>query len=336
MAINPDDLASPQAAIGRYVGQGLFRVVMNLTHDRVRRMGSADEDAITGIRTESLVPPAEFPAEFEDFPELDGEGKVKVGDSIGRDVPPLALPADLFDGVVGLDEEKKFLRQVVQSRNPLHALLIGPPGSGKSLLLEEMRRLEGARYMVPRQLTVKGLRDVLLERPSLVLIEEVGTGDGAFQGMLLTAMDGIVTKDLVGQHEEITDLDTRFVGTCNSTANIIEPLLERFWELPVPDYTPEQKREAIIMFLTRKKGLDAAAAGEVAGLIPPWGGIRDAGQIGEVWRTDPEQAKAMAAALRSRGGPSKSRSVSHKIINRPDQPAPARPKPPAAPAAKAH
>ena len=147
-----------------------------------------------------------------------------------------------------------------------------------------------------------------------MLIEEVGTGDGAFQGMLLTAMDGLVTKDLVGQHEEITDLDTRFIATANSTENIIEPLLDRFTELHVADYTPEQRRAAIIGYLTKKKELSPEIAAKVADQMPAYTGIRAAGQIGEVWRSDPALAQQMVEKLRARD-PSPSRSLHRPAVN---------------------
>lgn len=278
----------------RYATQGVFGMVTEAVKGRAmaRWATPPPEEGVVGFEG------------LEAFPALPSLDEARLGDSIGVRDTAAVIPDDLFADVVGLDHEKALLRTCWTSGSRLHCLMVGPPGSAKSLLMDELRRLPRTRHLVLGATTAKGLRDLLLdgERPRLVLIEEIEKSDQAVRQALLTAMDGLVTKDVHGAHEEVDEIDTRFVAAANSTRGLSDALLSRFVILEMRPYTAEERHAVIRGFLTTRHHLDEATAEEIAALVAPHGGdVRDAEQIATVWATDPDLARAQAARLRTAG-----------------------------------
>lgn len=235
--------------------------------------------------------------EYTDLPSL---AEVELGETVAGPPRPRQLPEDLFGSIVGFDTEKRVLRRVILSDSQLHALLIGPPGSAKSLFLEELRRLPDSRYVVGRNMTSTGLMDILGGEEGgieVLLIDEIDKADQGVLGTLLAAMTGKATRAVHGKHLEI-DTDVRVVAAANTAAPLHEALRSRFIELHLAAYTLEQRKAVIAGFLANRKGVEAHQAKEIADLVAPLSAdVRDAEQIAAVAKDDPALARELAKRL---------------------------------------
>src|SRR5438067_596928 len=61
---------------------------------------------------------------------------------------PSLVPSDLFDRIEDREEAKAALRSALESPKPVHILLVGPPGCGKTELLRAAATLPQSRYAV--------------------------------------------------------------------------------------------------------------------------------------------------------------------------------------------
>ena len=154
-------------------------------------------DEVRGHYRRKGEPQAEFHInEYGPLPDLDS---ARLGDSLapGEAIPATDMPDDLFGPIVGMEYETRVLKRCVMSEVPLHALVIGDPGTGKSLLLEELHRLPDTRFVVGRNMTPSGLIEMMVDQdepPRILLIEEIDKSDPTTLATLLTVMDGKATR----------------------------------------------------------------------------------------------------------------------------------------------
>ena len=242
--------------------------------------------------------------EMDELPPLPPLDETRLGHTIA---PPtdaeteVGVPDDIFAPVVGMEHEIRVLRRVIVSEPPLHALIIGPPGTAKSLLLEEIRRCPDTRYIVGRNMTSAGLIEMFVDSdspPRILLIDEIEKSDPNTLATLLTVMDGKATRAAHGKSAVERSVDVRIIAAGNSKARMPDALLNRFIELDLQPYTPAEREAVIVRFLETRHGFDAEQSHEIATMVAEHGGdTRDAYQIAQIWRNDPELAKEMAGRL---------------------------------------
>ncbi len=265
-----------------------------------------DLDALFGppLEESSLHPE---PPEFAELPDIDEE--TEVGDLTGPVASKEIFPANLLDVVVGLEHEKRIIRQVVLSENyRFHALMLGRPGSAKSLILDLLRdRVPDTRFVVGSQMRPAGLRDLLLDpaHPRVLLIEELDKADRDVQMALLSAMDGKVTQATAaqdGQREELS-LQMHVIAAANDSRasrdskGLILPLLDRFTVLRLAEYTAAERHRVMVNLLERRT-FSHEEAEQIATLVAPASSsIREAERVGELWKEDPELARQHVARL---------------------------------------
>lgn len=261
-------------------------------------------DEVRGSWRRRNAPDGEIALEVEELPALPPLDETRLGHSIA---PPtdaeaeIGVPDDLFSPVVGMTHEIRVLRRCVVSDPPLHAVIIGPPGSAKSLLLEELRRLPETRYIVGRNMTSSGLIEMFVDSdnpPRILLIDEIEKSDPNTLATLLTVMDGKATRAVHGKGAVERDIDVRIIAAGNSKTKIPDALLNRFIELDLQPYSAEERQAVIEGFLQNRHGMDPELAHEIATRVAERGGdTRDAYQIAQVWQNDPELAREMASRL---------------------------------------
>jgi Holliday junction DNA helicase RuvB len=147
-----------------------------------------------------------------------------------------------FETIVGHNDIKLILNKAILSERPIHVLLMGRPGSAKTMFLTEMMRsLKNSYFIVGSNTTKAGLVNQLFEKePKYLLIDELDKMSGSDQVSLLHLMEtGIISETKIGKTRKAT-LTSWVFATCNNSENIIEPLLSRFLVLEVPEYTFEE------------------------------------------------------------------------------------------------
>ena len=160
-----------------------------------------------------------------------------------------------FEEIIGHNDIKQIFVKAIRSKRPVHLLLIGPPGSAKTMFLTEIiRHYKGAYFVVGSNTTKAGLLNQLFEtRPRLLLIDELEKMNLADQTALLHLMEtGIISETKMRKTREM-ELTSWVFATGNSCDNLIEPLLSRFVILEVPEYSFEEFIDIAISRLAKEK-----------------------------------------------------------------------------------
>ena len=160
-----------------------------------------------------------------------------------------------FETIVGHNDIKQILHRAVISEQPIHVLLMGKPGSAKTMFLTEiMKKLKDSYFIVGSNTTKAGLVNQLFEKePKYLLIDELDKMDGNAQVSLLHLMEtGIISETKVNKTRQL-EVVSWVIATTNSLEKIIEPLLSRFVVLEIPDYTFAEFTDIAISRLAKEK-----------------------------------------------------------------------------------
>jgi Holliday junction DNA helicase RuvB len=190
-----------------------------------------------------------------------------------------------FKEIISHDDIKQIFTKAILSKRPVHLLLVGLPGSAKTMFLTEiMRQYPKSSYFgVGSNMTKAGLVNQLFERrPRFLLIDELEKMSITDQTSLLHLMEtGIISETKINKTRQM-ELTSWVFATANSYEKIIEPLLSRFAILEIPEYTFEEFIEITLTRLT-KEGVDESIARVIAEKI--WnGGSKDIRDVIKVAR----------------------------------------------------
>ena len=160
-----------------------------------------------------------------------------------------------FKEIIGHYETKEILNKAIVSKNPVHILLVGRPGSAKTMFLLEIGRLfKSSIFVVGSNTTKAGLTNQLFDnRPKFVLVDELEKMSYSDQNSLLHLMEnGMVSETKINKTREMLLRSTVF-ASANSTIKIIEPLISRFLVVKIPDYSFEEFMDIAVFQLKREK-----------------------------------------------------------------------------------
>lgn len=160
-----------------------------------------------------------------------------------------------FEEIIGHNDIKQILIKAIFSERPVHILLLGSPGSAKTMFLTEIMQYYMTSYFVVGSNSTKaGLVNQLFERrPKFLLIDELEKMSVGDQTSLLHLMEtGIISETKINKTRQI-QLTSWVFATANRDKKIIEPLLSRFVVLRIPEYTLEQFEQIAVSRLTKEK-----------------------------------------------------------------------------------
>ena len=166
-----------------------------------------------------------------------------------------------FREIVGHDDIKQIFTKAILSRRPIHLLLLGSPGSAKTMfLIEIMRSMKDSYFIVGSNTTKAGLVNQLFERrPKFLLVDELEKMSTTDQTSLLHLMEtGIISETKINKTRQM-QLTSWVFATANSCEKIILPLVSRFAILEIPEYTFEEFTEIALTRLT-KENVDESIA----------------------------------------------------------------------------
>jgi MoxR-like ATPase len=170
-----------------------------------------------------------------------------------------------FENIVGHSDIKLIFNKAILSDRPIHILLVGKPGSAKSMFLTEiLPTIKDSYFIVGSNSTKAGLVNQLFEKePKYLLIDELDKMNGNDQVSLLHLMEtGIISETKVKKTRQLKLISWVF-ATANNCEKIIEPLLSRFVVLEIPEYTFEEFSEIAVTRL-RKEKVDKYIAAVIA------------------------------------------------------------------------
>jgi Holliday junction DNA helicase RuvB len=170
-----------------------------------------------------------------------------------------------FEEIIGHNDIKEIFAKSILSKRPVHILLLGSPGSAKTMFLTEIMRHEKPSYFIVGSNTTKaGLVNQLFERrPKFLLIDELEKMSTVDQTALLHLMEtGIISETKINKTRQI-ELTSWVFATANSCQKIIEPLLSRFVVLKMPEYTFDEFSEIAVTRL-RKENIEDSTARFIA------------------------------------------------------------------------
>lgn len=176
-------------------------------------------------------------------------------------------PEELFNDVVGREKPKKWLRRTIDRGEQVHHLLHGPPGSGKSMVTDDIARLPGAKRVVLSgdSATAVGIRDTLLENPHYLIVEEIEKGSKGDRESLMTACgEGYVKVTKSGVDKRV-DLNTTVVATSNDIEAITPAsLVDRFMQWRFDQYNRDEFVEVCVEILPRDHNVSVGLARYIA------------------------------------------------------------------------
>jgi Holliday junction resolvasome RuvABC ATP-dependent DNA helicase subunit len=231
----------------------------------------------------------------------------------------------LFDKVLGYEGIKRTFVRSLNSEEPVHILLVGPPGQAKTLFLKCILEAFGeeAFFTVGGTASKSGPIDVLFDmQPKYLLVDEIEHLKPEYQTTLLSLMEtGILTQTM---HSKVrhTHMKTWVFATSNGTKKLSQPLLSRFRVMYLNEYEFSQFCEIAVKKLLVEgthrysfsqfyeisvnklllEGLDKKSAHEIAISIReqlPNRNIRNCVQIGRLVKNESDIEMAIADEIKN-------------------------------------
>jgi MoxR-like ATPase len=211
----------------------------------------------------------------------------------------------IFDTIVGYEGIKRTFLRSLNSKEPVHILLVGPPGQAKTLFLKCIFKALGEKkafFTVGGNASKAGIIDALFDlRPKYLLVDEIEHLKPEYQTMLHSLMEtGILTQTM---HKKVrqTYLKTWVFATSNGTKRLSEPLLSRFRVMYVNHYDFAQFCEISTKNLL-DEGLSEYVADEITKSVweqLPNPNIRNCVQIGRLVKNEPNREMAIAEEIQN-------------------------------------
>ena len=211
----------------------------------------------------------------------------------------------IFDNIIGYEGIKRTFLRSLNSGEPVHILLIGPPGQAKTLFLKCILETFGEKkafFIVGGNASKSGLIDVLFDLgPKYLLIDEIEHLKPEYQTTLLSLMETGILSQTIHSKVRHTRLKIWVFATSNDTKKLSEPLLSRFRIMYLSEYEFPQFYEIAVKKLSAE-GLDKKAADEIA--ISVWEqqsnpNIRNCVQIGRLVKNEREIELAIADEIQN-------------------------------------
>lgn len=213
------------------------------------------------------------------------------------------FPEDLFDVIEGYDDLKKFFFITLAADDPVHVLMIGAPGTAKSVFLMELERL-GGRFITAGTATKVGIRDILYdELPRLLLLDEIDKIDSSGDlSSLLTWMESgriIITKH--GLKDEKKGKGLVFAAA-NTLRGLPPELLDRFQVFHIQPYSTEEFIRVVKGYLTKRMNIPEEHAQYIAEKVQEFSvSVRQAIRLARLAKTK-EEVDDLLEVIKKYGG----------------------------------
>lgn len=152
---------------------------------------------------------------------------------------PVPQEPDIFPDIVGFEDIKDLLKRAMQRKE--HILLVGPPGSAKSMFLEDIVKAHAdiATYEDGTDSTKEGILDKIFKNKHLryVCIDELDKMSMKSKRGLLLLMSANKIKETKLIRTRETEVNITVFAAANYNGMIPKELKDRFFVVQVRDYT---------------------------------------------------------------------------------------------------
>lgn len=195
----------------------------------------------------------------------------------------------LFENIVGYEDVKQIFNYALNSSLPVHILLVGPPGSAKTLFLMECMKLSRSYFTLGSHSTKAGMLDYLFNnRPRNLIIDEIEYMAIKDQAALLSLMETGILSETKFEKTRKAVMRTWVFASCNDEKKLLTPLLSRFFVLYFKKYDYKTFEKISNRILSRECNMDLEISTLIANLV--WNklksrDIRDCIKIGRICKT---------------------------------------------------
>lgn len=187
----------------------------------------------------------------------------KLLDTISNLFRPTYSPKNnedrIFNNIYGHEDIKQIIEMTLKAEQPVHVLLTGEPGCGKTQFLENIKGYykEKAYFTIGAHSTKAGMMDYLFGmRPRILLIDEIEHMPAKDQVVLLSLMQSQILSETKYRKTRQTQLKCSILATSNSTKKMLDPLLSRFVMINVEKYSYEEFKEIAMKVITERENVE--------------------------------------------------------------------------------
>lgn len=166
---------------------------------------------------------------------------------------------NIFNDIYNHENIKQIIRMALRAEQPVHVLLTGEPGCGKTQFLEDIKGhyKDNAFFTIGAHSTKAGMLDYLFDkRPRFLLIDEIEHMPAKDQAVLLSLMQSqTISETKYGKTRQI-QLKCSVFASSNGTKKMLVPLLSRFVVMNVQKYSYEEFKEVAMKLLIEREHLE--------------------------------------------------------------------------------
>lgn len=203
------------------------------------------------------------------------------------------LDDNLFNDVIGYDDVKWLLRRGLTTDDITNFLLVGPPGSAKTVFLLCIRELNNAVFVPGADSSSAGFLEALFEnKPKYVLVDEVDDMNADNQKSMSSYMETGIAKETKYDKTREMKINAKTFGSANSTGPIQNHILDRFNVLHFDKYSKDEFTNVCQHMLPKNEDVSEENAVRIAQLL--WeqkrtSDVREAIRVARLSRGDPEK-----------------------------------------------
>jgi Holliday junction DNA helicase RuvB len=235
------------------------------------------------------VPIEEVERRLGEFEELASRASVSEEEKVED------IPEDFWATVEGYDDLRDLIVKSIRANNPVHILLVGPPSTGKTVMLMEVERLKGSIYITGEKITKAGLTELLLNRkPRYLIVDEVDKVDDVETlSILNTLMES--QRLVIVQHNKAVDIPMKVwvFAAANDVRKFKADFLDRFAVIHLKPYDRDTMRRVVVKVLVLRERVDKRLAEYIADKVvsAPFATVRDAVRLARLAGTREEVDK---------------------------------------------
>jgi MoxR-like ATPase len=167
---------------------------------------------------------------------------------------------EIFDDIIGYEDVKQIMKNMLSNIHPISILLDGSAGCGKSMFLKQIEKFYPGQtcYIDGSKATKAGIFGVLFDDIDnalrYLLIDEIDKLNTNDQESLLTLIeDGRIVQTQKNGTMEKQYSNLSVIAASNIKEDILGPLQTRFYKIKIKDYTEAQFKEIAASILPQYK-----------------------------------------------------------------------------------